>query len=199
MKRKNKIISFSDFKKNKLNENVEEFITSTVTEEDFIQDIDEWKNKAFINQEVILSKAREDNFKGDLKAVRSKKTGKTVLIYRPSINIGSMMTTATESAEGIESNYYIFVGEDQFDEYGEAEDGIEIGYSVMPIYMMEEDVDEHDNDRIAELKRETYDMEPIAKAKVKFWEGEDKTEVLEIVEGDKSIDINKIELLYPTL
>jgi len=88
---------FKEFKEaKKLNENVDEFISvsNEVTEEQFIKMIDVFRDKdMMINDEVLLKKAREDQFKGDLKPVRSKKSGQIILIYRPSINIGSKMTT----------------------------------------------------------------------------------------------------------
>lgn len=93
MKRREKkdILSFKEF----LKENVEEFVTSTMTEDDFTAQLDTYRDKNMIvNDEVLLTKAREDGFKGDLRPVKSKKTGKVVLIYRPSINIGSTMATA---------------------------------------------------------------------------------------------------------
>lgn len=85
---KKKTLNFKEF-----NENIEEFKSSNMTENEFNNIINKWRNKAIVNDEILLSKAKEDNFKGDLKPVKSKKTGKTVLIYRPSINMRSMMNT----------------------------------------------------------------------------------------------------------
>jgi len=93
-------------------------------------------------------------------------------------------------------NYYVFIEENEFDEYGEPENGVEIGYSTLNVYALDEHVDEHDNDYISDLLSSISDMEPIGTAKIKFLEGEDTTEILEVSNG---IDINSITLLYPTL
>lgn len=197
MRKGNKIKSFQAFVK----ENLDEFVTSIMSEEEFTDTLDSYRDKgAFVNDDILLTKAREDGFKGDLKPVRSKKSGNVVLIYRPSINIGSTLAVAESNEEN--QYYYIFVGEDEFDEYGDPEDGYEIGYSVMDVYMIPREIDEHDNALISEIEDEVVydkDVEPVAKAKVKFWEGSEMTEVLEIVSGDKNIDVDKITLLYPEL
>jgi len=99
MKRIKSLKEFKDAKK--LNENVDEFLgTKTeVTEDQFVDMIDVFRDKdMMINDEVLLKKAREDQFKGDLKPVKSKKSGQVVLIYRPSINIGSSMAPATSES-----------------------------------------------------------------------------------------------------
>jgi hypothetical protein len=108
MKRREKktILKFKDF----VNENVDEFVTATMTEDDFVAQLDQYKDKNIVvNDEVLLSKAKEDGFKGDLRPVKSKKTGKVVLIYRPSINIGSTLATAESKVN-------------ESDAYGDAED-----------------------------------------------------------------------------
>jgi len=88
MKKKNKILRFEEY----IAEKVDEFVTATMTEEEFIEQIDRRKGEGMVvNDDVLLTKARKDGFKGDLKPVRSKKTGRTVLIYRPSINIKSTL------------------------------------------------------------------------------------------------------------
>lgn len=80
------IKSFEEYRK------INEFRTSITTEEEFLDKIEDYKNSdVLVNDKVILNKAKLDGYKGELKAVKSANTGRTVLIYRPSVNIKSKL------------------------------------------------------------------------------------------------------------
>lgn len=183
-----KIKRFEDF----IKESVNEFLIKKTSKVDFESMLDNYSDEVLVNKEVLMSKAQEDEFKGDLKEVKSRKSGRKVLIYRPSINISSTLESHEENGD-----LFIFIEEGHFDEYGDPEDGIEIGYSVLTVYKSDSKVDEDDIDTIDEMSNDKDVYEEVGSVKVKFWEGEDREEIIEVVKGD--IDISKVKILFPSL
>lgn len=160
---------FEEFRADKKSESVNEFFKSkekkaelTATKKAFEDKLKEFKDKGFeVDAEFLTKKAEENKYRGELKAVKSKKSGKVMVIYKEGLTklqkiaSGSGSSTRNENVE-IEEEI------DEIDEIDEMDESIdEMEEFDCSDYEDEDEEDEEDVEDIMEEVEEFEDEEEV--------------------------------------
>ena len=112
---------FEEFRANKKSEPINELFNSKekdASKKALEDKMKEFQDKGFeVNAELLMKKAEENKFRGELKAVKSKKSGKVMVIYKDGLtNLQKIASAKRESFDTMDEEEEILNNEEETEE-----------------------------------------------------------------------------------